>query len=214
MTIRSSLFLLVGLAACAEPVSSVIDDPLTGGGKADGAKGIVPFDWEGPTNVFPATLEPADANFDANHCELWVNGFGRGSFSNGGASATWLEAYVSVPPQDGEVRAVGMFARTAPDEPEHLVMLGREIERDYWRTGITLSRSFGNEQHDVLEAAFFVDIERDGEVLRFWQSRRGANFSIDDTFALPPSATVSIGGGAVSYANERALIFDQKHTCD
>jgi hypothetical protein len=194
--------------------SSAIDDPLAGGGKADGGRGLVVGDWEGPTNVFPATLAAADANFDANNCELWVNGFGRGSFANGGASATWLEAYVSVPPTDGDVLGVGMFTRTAAGEPADLVMLGHEFETDYWKTGVTLSRTFGNEHHEAIDAAFFVDIERDGRVLRFWQSQHGANFSIADTFAAPPSATVSIGGGAVVYANTRARIFDQKHACD
>jgi hypothetical protein len=205
----------LGFVACTEATSTEIADPLAGGGKADGAKAAAAFRWEGPTNVFPAELGSVDANYNANHCELWLNGLGSGTFSNGGHTTSWLEAYISVPPQAGdEVLAVGMFARTAEDEEFHLAMLGQEIEPDYWRTGVTLSRTTPAETHDVIDAAFFVDVERDGEVLRFWQSRRGENFSISETFALPPSDVVSNGGGAVRYANSGAGVFDQKRACD
>lgn len=192
-----------------------IDDPLalaSSGGKADAA-GLLVRSWDGPTNVFAAELPAVSANFDANFCELFVNGLGRGSFSNGGASASWLEAWVSVPPQEGEILEVGMFVRTAAGDADY-VMLGSMVEPDYWLTGFTTSRNFPPESHVADDVAFFVDRgDERGNVVRLWQSNRGANFDVADAFAGRPSGTVGIGGGSIVYANEGARVFDQKHAC-
>lgn len=195
-----------------DPIADPLQAAGPSGGKADGG-GLLVRSWEGATNVFPAELPAVDANFDADFCELFVNGFGRGNFSNGGASASWLEAWVSVPPQDGEILGVGMFVRTAPGDANY-VMLGREVESDYWLTGFTTARNFPAESHVADEVAFFVDREDDdGDVVRLWQSARGANFDVEAAFAGPPSGVVSIGGGSIAYADEGARIFDQKHAC-
>jgi hypothetical protein len=212
----AAVVLALFAVACADASGPApIEDPLArGGGKADGgARALAVRSWDGPTNVFPAELASVDANYDASHCELFVNGFGRGSFSNGGASATWLEAWISVPPQDGEILDVGMFVSTSGAGDSNWVMLGELVEPDYWRTGFTIERNFPAESHVVDDVAFFVDREVDGEVVRLWQSARGVNFDVEQTFLLPPSDTVGIGGGAVVYANEGAPVFDQKHAC-
>jgi hypothetical protein len=212
---------LAALAAgCADPDGPEPSDaPLGradggggGGGKADGG-GLLVRSWDGPTNVFPAELPEVSANFDANHCELFVNGLGRGNFSNGGASASWIEAWVSVPPQEGEILEVGMFVRTAAGDANY-VMLGDLVEPDYWLTGFTTERNFPAESHVAEEVAFFVDREdARGNVVRLWQSASGEDFDVSDTFAGSPSGVVSIGGGSITYANESARVFDQKHAC-
>ena len=212
---RRTVALALVLSGCADAEApGPIDDPIASGqtGKADGA-GLLVRSWDGPTNVFPAELPVVDANFDANHCELFVNGFGRGNFSNGGASASWLEAWVSVPPQEGEILEVGMFVRTAAGDANY-VMLGSLAEPDYWLTGFTTERNFPAESHVAEEVAFFVDRQdEDGTVVRLWQSAGGADFDVDETFAGTPSGVVGIGGGSITYANEGARVFDQKHAC-
>src|SRR6187551_2912762 len=105
-------------------------------------------------------LGDVDFNADADFCELWVNGFGRGSFTNGGYSTNWLEAYVSVPASAGKTLAVGMFVQTS-GEPMNYVMLGREVSPNYWRTGFTTLKTYQpSESHTASVVAFFVDVER------------------------------------------------------
>src|SRR5689334_14832573 len=95
----SGLFCKLGLlvlgmsagGACATSAGDGIDDPLHNLGKADGGKPVEIYRWSSATNVVPATLPSVAANYSANHCELWVNGFGRGDFANGGYTQKWLE---------------------------------------------------------------------------------------------------------------------------
>ena len=212
-----SASLAAALAACGTTPSRPIADPLAGGsGKADGGKPIEVQSWGDATNVTPASLETVDANYDADNCELWLNGFGEGSFENGGASETWLEAYLSTPPQDGTVQTAGMFVVTADDVASNYVMLGTTIATDYWRTGFTTSRTLPESfTRDAEAVAFFVDVQRpDGQLVRLWQSDHGANYAVADAFALPPSGEKPLGGGEVDYANDGASIFDQKHACE
>jgi hypothetical protein len=214
---RYASLLLAGslLAGCAseDAGDQKIADPIAAGEKADGKKTEV-MKWQDGM-IFPATIEYGiDANFDANHCELWLNGFGRGNFANGGHTVEWLEAYVSAPIDDATVVNVGMFVRTGGESPNFIV-LGEEIEKDYWSTGFETFRSAANRKHDARDVAFFVDVEREnGDMVRLWQSENGFNYDVEETFAMPPSDTKSLGGGSVVYANEQAPIFDQKHSCE
>jgi hypothetical protein len=185
-------------------------------GKADGgATPTTVLRWDSPTNVFPAQIDYAvDGDYDANHCELFLNAVGDGSFTNGGFSHRWLEAYVSVPPQSGDVLNVGMFVATGSADSGNFILLADEIEPDYWRTGFTFeSNVVSSHNHEVESFAFFVDVERpDGEVARLWQSGGGQNYRPEDAFALA-TFDHSIGGGTVRYANEASTVFDQKHAC-
>ncbi len=206
-----SLVFFVSTLGCAADIPPgeyhSIEGPVSADGKADGA--VVPtFEWQDVNNVFPT--RPAyrvDANYDASYCELWVNGFGRGSFTNGGTTVSWIEAYISAPAQWGEVLGAGMYVRTAAGRSA--IVFGREIEPDYFETGYMTTRD-GAEQ-----VAFFVDVRwPSGTVARLWQSDGGYNYIVSDAFSLPPSATVPNGGGSVVYANSGAVIFEQKNACD
>src|SRR5450755_4121560 len=76
---------------------STSDSLAAVGERRDALAAASVFSWDGGQQT-PATLSYVpDANYDANYCELWVNGFGKGNFVNGGYTEDWLEAYLSVP---------------------------------------------------------------------------------------------------------------------
>jgi hypothetical protein len=212
------LALLPSLVACDPEPDVPMEDPIgsaTSAGKADGAVPVHVRSWSSSTNIFPAALDyEVDANYDAHHCELFLNAFGRGSFSNGGFSHEWLESYLSVPAQDGEILNVGMFVVTGSRSDGNYVMLAQEIEPAYWETGFTFeSNTNPAHDHSVESFAFFVDVERpSGTIVRLWQSGQGANYDLDEAFALP-AFVLGIGGGAIHYANEGSALFDQKRVC-
>lgn len=213
----AAFLLLATLAACdAEGEDRPIDDPIgaAAGGKADGAgHELETLSWSSATNVFPAEIAyDVDTNFDANHCELFVDTFGRGEFTNGGISTRWLQTEIAVPEQEGEILNVGMFVTTVDDGD--FVMLGQETNDEVWTTGFTFSSNAGSGvDHDVRAFAFFVDVERtDGRVVRLWQSAGGADFDVEDTFARPGEVE-GIGGGTITFAGDDAEIFAQKHAC-
>jgi hypothetical protein len=180
--------------------------------------------WEDALNVFPADIDyEPDFNYDATNCEFYINGFGRGNFSHGGASAEWLEAYLSVPRQvqEGEVLNVGIWtAYRSCDKVADCFSLGREISTDYWRTGFTFASTipgsafdYGSFKNDVLEFAFFIDVHRpSGNFVRLWQSRGGANFTIQEIFVVP-GYRENYGVTSIEYADESSLIFDTKRIC-
>jgi hypothetical protein len=205
------LSLILTLAACSgDPAPGeyeAFDAPVDEGGAADGAS-VPTYAWSSVNNVFPTTQSyRVDANYNGSYCELWLNGFGRGNFANGGTTVNWIEAYISTPPQWGEVLGAGMYVRTASGRSR--IVFGREIDTDYWQTGY-MTTSDGADQ-----VAFFVDVEwPDGTIARLWQSDGGYNFLVNEAFALPPSGTVPNGGGSVVYANTGAEIFAQKRYCD
>jgi len=93
---------------------------------------------------------------------------------------------------------------------------GRQISSDVWQTGLTTLRSSYRGDgfaYDVEAMAFFMDIRRPaGEVVRLWQSRGGANYSMDDAFSLP-TTTKYIAYGNIQYANADAAIYDTQRAC-
>lgn len=182
---------------------------------AEQGDAVAVFTWNDALDVFPATLGYTPGHdYDADYCELFVNGFGAGNFANGGATVDWLEAYLSVPAQQGKLLNVAMYTRAAHGET---ITLAVPIAPNYWRTGFTTHRNApggGTSDDPVVDFAFFVDVERpSGEVVRLWQSDHGANYTPAQVFALPPSGVVDLGGGSVTYASNQASLFDQKRAC-
>ncbi len=176
--------------------------------------------WEGPTQHIPYCLDYVQAgDYDASHCELWVNAFGRGSWSHSGTSAEWLEAWVRVAPvQQGTVEAVGMWISyvDGAGETKDLFSIGSEVEPDYWKTGLTTSHTGMGAPGISLSAtklAVFLDVRRpEGQVERLWQSAGGANYTVEEIFAVEGYVN-GIGSGSVEYADESVGLFDQKKTC-
>lgn len=75
-------------------------------------------------------------------------------------------------------------------------------------------RSSPGLNNTVEELAFFADVRRpDGQVVRLWQSRHGANYSWDDAFGLPTTPQ-PIAYGHTEWANSEAPIYESRNTCD
>ncbi len=176
--------------------------------------------WEGASAHHGYCLDYVpQAQYDANFCEFYVNALGRGQWSHSGVTLAWLEAYVRVAPQQGDVENVGMWVRyhdLATDAAGERFSLGRQIEPNYWLTGFTSEHtglSGGSFRLAVDAFAFFLDVRRPtGEVVRLWQSNGGANYTVAGAFAVP-GYVKGIGAGSIEYADESVDLFDQKHAC-
>ena len=96
-------------------------------------------------------------------------------------------------------------------------ILGREIEPAYYETGFTYVytgyMNDGSYRATVNDYAFFIDVRRPGgEVVRLWESKSGQNYTWADAFALPTTEQW-IAYGRIHYANDAAVIFDPRRTC-
>ncbi|MGZ4273210.1 MAG: hypothetical protein ACXVRP_05540 [Solirubrobacteraceae bacterium] len=166
--------LLVGaLAGCSVAPRSSAAQSVAESAAGERARateaGAAVFTWNDALNVFPASLSYTPGHeYDANFCELFVNGFGQGNSSNDGATVNWLEAYLSVPAQQGKLLNVAMYTRAAHGD---VVTLAVPLAPDYWRTGFTTYRnapgmSGGPDDDPVVDFAFFVDVQRpNGDVV-------------------------------------------------
>lgn len=161
-----------------------------------------------------------DAEHDADHCEVFLSGIGDGYEGHYGIPFNWVEAFLTVGPQQGELLNAGMLTRyrdAGDPTPHPRYSLGRQVAPDTWKTGFTFHYTgvmgSGSYHHDIEQLAFFVDVRRPtGAVVRLWQSRRGANYTWDDAFA-PPTSEVSIPYGRVRYATAGAPILDAQRAC-
>ncbi|MGC4114575.1 MAG: DUF6209 family protein [Myxococcales bacterium] len=160
-----------------------------------------------------------DAHYSATHCELYVDGFGRGHEGHYGIANDWVEAWIVVGPQQGEVLNVGQLTRyvdnsVANGPSRERFSLGTPVDGK-WKTGFTFVTTAmnGNHNYTVEKVAFFVDVRRpDGQVVRLWQSRDGANYSLDDAFGAGTTVQY-IPYGNVQWANDGAGIFDTRRSC-
>jgi hypothetical protein len=182
--------------------------------QADSAPAV--FTWNDPLNVFAATLgyTPGE-NYDADHCELFVNGFGQGNSSVDGATTDWLEAYLSVPAQQGKLLNAAMYTRaTQHGATTATITLAVPIAPNYWKTGFTTFQNYAGIDASVIDFAFFVDVQRPtGEVVRLWQSNHGTNYTPSEVFALPPSGVVALPTGSIHYASNESSLSYQKDAC-
>lgn len=161
-----------------------------------------------------------DAQYDATYCELYVDGFGDGYLGHYGIPVQWLVGYLRVGPQEGELLGAGMFTRfhdRASSAPGERWSFGQEIEPGLWKVGFSyLVTGFqGVAPVDVVadEVAFFIDVRRaDGRVLRLWQSRRGANYAVNEVFA-PGVIGQGIPYGNMKWARDESAVFESRAGC-
>lgn len=162
-----------------------------------------------------------DFNFDAINCEFYVNGFGSGNWSHNGPSTGWIEAYLSVSEQDGTLLNVGMWIRyqQSNGKESECFSLGCEFEPNYWFTSFTFYKGGNDPKYNpnfsyiICSFSFFIDVQKKtGEIVRYWQSHNGANYTIDEVFAVQ-GYEKSLGSGSIKYANESSVIFDMKRVC-
>lgn len=158
-----------------------------------------------------------DAHYAALHCELYVDGFGHGYEGHYGIPNDWVESWVVVGPQQGQVLNVGQFTRYTDNSSGQVgerLSLGSQVDGK-WKAGFTFvtASQGGGYSYAVQKVAFFVDVRRpDGKVVRLWQSKGGADYSWDDAFGAGTTPQ-SIPYGNVQWANDGAVIFDTRRAC-
>lgn len=159
------------------------------------------------------------ADYDADHCELYVDGVGHAHEGHYGIPHEWLDVYLHLGPSDGAIENAGMWARyhDDSDQSHEALVLGTEVSPGVYHTGLTLlmtgymSPGYVN---TVDQMAFFVDVRRpSGQVVRLWQSRHGANYSFGDAFDLPTTQQW-IAYGTMDWANDEAPIYDSRNACN
>lgn len=174
--------------------------------------------WDYSEEDTPVELDyEIRGNHDATNGEFWLNAFGKGNRAYLGWQLNWLEAYLSVPRAriQGTLRNAGLWAQTLKaGKPVEYFSIGCEIEPDYWRTGLTthLVRQSGYESPElkILSFAFFIDVCRGpGDNVRLWHSRFGANYTLEEVFAVPGTKR-ELGHGCLEYAGEDCSLFDEK----
>ncbi|MBU0550599.1 hypothetical protein KKF91_19745 [Myxococcota bacterium] len=172
--------------------------------------------WNGPYQQSATCIDyQVTDNQDANSCELFVNGFGKGQLSHNQAHAEWIEAYISAAVNPNLVN-VGMFLQL--DNGEERYQMGELIDPNYFMTGATLDANLPPQGAvpsgvGIEHLAFFADIRQvNGEVTRYWQSAQGANYNLDDLFATQ-GFILSRGVGSVEYVHEGNNLFAQKWAC-
>ena len=160
-----------------------------------------------------------DEQYDASYCELHLDGVGEGYMAHYGIPQGWIEAYIKVPAQTGTLLGVGMWTRTYDPDTKTTggqFVMGRKLDSDTWQSGFQHVRTSiysGSYHYQVQAMAFFIDVKRaSGKVVRLWQSRGGANYSMADAFNGGTS-TKYIPYGNIKYATSGAVIFDGKRAC-
>ena len=176
--------------------------------------------WNGAPNHFPACLSEVSMNFDANNCEFFIDSFGRGEFSNSGPTYRWIQASLIVAPQDGLLQEAGMMVHTLNSdtgEIEKWYAVGTETSPSVYLLGFTYEQagvSTGGFSYEVVDFAFFIDVKRaTGEVVRLWVSDGGANYDLDQAYAVA-GREEPLGGGTLEYADGSVILFDQKRACE
>lgn len=158
------------------------------------------------------------AQYDAEFCEFYVEGFGDGLVGHYGIIYRWLLGYLRVGPQDGEVLNTGLYTRFRDDatgQPGQRFSLGIPEGEGLWRVGIPYEVARGPFACDrtIEEFAFFLDVRRpSGEVVRLWQSRHGANYRWNDAFTPTPTREY-IPYGNIQWADATAGVFDSREAC-
>jgi len=160
------------------------------------------------------------AQADARHCEFHVDGFGDGHMGHYGIPFAWLVAYLRVGATDGDVLNAGMYTRfrdRATGLDGERFSIGMVVSPGVWKTGIAYGvTGFQGVQPVDLEVgsfAFFVDVRRPGgDVIRFWQSRGGANFGLADAFGLPGTKEY-IPYGNIVWAADASAVLESRAAC-
>ncbi|HUU04082.1 MAG TPA: hypothetical protein VM425_21775 [Myxococcota bacterium] len=157
--------------------------------------------------------------YDAGFCEFHVQGFGNGMMGHYGIPYYWLVAYLQIGQQQGAVVGVGMYTRYHDADTGaagQRFSLGIQVADGVWKTGfvyLTSGMMMGNYSYLVEDFAFFIDVRRSsGEVVRLWQSRHGANYSLSDVFSQPTTKEY-IPYGNIQWANDESAVFDSRRIC-
>lgn len=158
------------------------------------------------------------AELDADHCELTVDGVGHAYEGHYGIPHEWLDVYLHAGATSGTVENAGMWLRTydADGVAHEGTVLGSQVSAGVFETGANLlvcGPMMPTTTASVDRMAFFIDVRRPtGEVVRLWQSRHGADYTMTDAFSLP-TTSVGIAYGREEWANAASAVYDSRDAC-
>lgn len=156
---------------------------------------------------------------DANHCEFYVNAFGLGSWSHGGFSQSWIEAYLSIGKLNGKVLGAGAYVELRDQDTGRVfdgAFFGNFLDPRYAVVKLTYFANADQARRNlsIQRFAFFVDLREDkGAVTRYWISNQGRDFTVREVTHEFPFFEKSIGSGTVRYVEGPSPIFYQKNAC-
>ncbi|MEO5667074.1 MAG: hypothetical protein ABIR96_03355 [Bdellovibrionota bacterium] len=157
-------------------------------------------------------------DYDANHCEFYVNSFGMGDWAHNGTSLAWIDAYLSVDAlnletrQGGRVLEVGLY--TAGN-----IFVGDSVDNEagYYHVGMTFTHIVPGAKgtaRPLGDFAFFVDVQRaGGDIDRLWLKGSAGNFTLPQVYDPYPRVQQSLGSGFISWVEGASPIYDQKNAC-
>lgn len=173
---------------------------------------------DGGFSAISPRYKPA-AEFDADHCEFYVNAFGLGSWSHGGFSQSWMEAYLSIRDLGGKTVGAGAYVELRDQDTGRVfdgAFFGNFLEPNYAVVKLTYFANADQARRNlsIQRFAFFVDVrDTKGSVIRYWISNHGRDFTIREVTHEFPYHEKSIGSGMVRYVEWPSPILNQKSAC-
>jgi hypothetical protein len=164
-------------------------------------------------------------NFDANHCEFFVDGLAQVYQYNQAWYRRSLHAEVLI--QDPTLNNAGMWIQyrdlatgtvheTTVQAEEHPLLspLGRTATAlEFAYEGNAVSGGTANRfSYEIIQFAFFAEREEGRGPTRLWISDNGKNFSLPSAFS-EPTYTNSLGRGSATWTNQNVAVFHQKQMC-
>lgn len=174
-------------------------------------------------------------DYDANHCEMYVDNLGYGSYRYLNHEQKFLDVYLKVNEKDlverqgdhiaGAGMAVAARSFTASDDADGKAFLDvlefSEVQQatrvapgSYQLRFTFEDRSDGQTFFkEVAGVSFFLTVKRSsGRTHRLWIRHRGGPFTLDRIFA-DGGTEMSLGIGAVRYPDPASIVYDQKRAC-
>lgn len=178
------------------------------------------------------------ADFDARHCEFFVNSLADISFhyGGGGYDEHRLRTFISVNTRDlvtiqgGKIERVGMWVNydEFPGDPSTASprydvkdwIEAHEIEPSYYRVDFTrfilrgFSSSAEHYRREIRGFAYFIVVRRsDGTLSRLWLKDGPVNFTYASVFHGYPVHIENQGPNSYRYVKEPSPIYNQKRSC-
>lgn len=177
------------------------------------------------------------AEFEANHCEFYIDSFGVGSFRYLETKQKFLDIYLRVNERElvrlqgdeilsaGAALSLRSFTAQIDDDRRPFIDLLEFTERvtaervasESWQLRFAFEEQGSPLQFfkEIRGLAFFIDIKRNatGRIERLWVRNLGHDFTIDGIFEDRPGTEMSIGIGAIRYPEASSPIYYQKKAC-
>lgn len=162
--------------------------------------------------MLSAALPRADHDYDAHHCELFVNSLGleMWHYGGGGYDEHVMVSYVSVNEPELVVERVGVMLNGTD------VVLGEKIEPAYFRIRKTLYKVSRTDHVDyaLRDFLYFADVRRaDGTLDRLWLKDGARHFPWPAAYQDYPRHVVGLGSSSAAYVLEPSPVYNQRRAC-